>query len=132
MPEAERGGPEHPEEVRFLEVVFPDNTNHYGTLFGGHAMGMMDKAAFVVASRLARTQVVTASADEITFHAPAHHGDVVAVTARLVSTGRSSMVVHAELAREDLVFGELTPVASGRFVMVAVDPDGKPVPLPSS
>lgn len=118
------------DEVRFLEVVFPDQTNHYGTLFGGHAMGMMDKAAFVVASRRARTQVVTASADDIAFHAPARHGDVVEVVATLLSTGRSSMVVNAEMSREDLASGEQTPVASGRFVMVAVDAEGQPVSLP--
>lgn len=119
------------DEVRFLEVVFPDQTNHYGTLFGGHAMGMMDKAAFVVASRRARTQVVTASADDIAFRAPARHGDVVEVVARLVSTGRSSMVVQAEMSREDLASGGQTSVASGRFVMVAVDAEGQPVSLPT-
>lgn len=118
------------DEVRFVEVVFPDHTNHYGTLFGGHAMGMMDRAAFVVASRRARTQVVTASADEITFHAPARRGDVVEVVARLISTGRSSMVVRAEMSREDLASGDRTKIASGRFTMVAVDRDGQPVQLP--
>ena len=43
------------------EIVFPDQTNHYGTLFGGEALEMMDKAAFIAASRLSRTAVVTAS-----------------------------------------------------------------------
>ena len=48
-------------EARLIEMVFPQQTNHYGTLFGGQALALMDKAAFVVASRYARRTVVTAS-----------------------------------------------------------------------
>ncbi len=47
-------------EARLLEMVFPDHTNHLGTLFGGQALAWMDKAAFIVASRHARRAVVTA------------------------------------------------------------------------
>ena len=35
-------------------VVFPDRANHYGTLFGGHALSLMGKAAFIAATRHAR------------------------------------------------------------------------------
>jgi len=119
-----------PDAVRMVEVVFPHQTNHYGTLFGGNAMGMMDKAAFVVASRRARTQVVTASTDRVDFHAPAHHGDIVELTAWLESTGRTSIVVTVRMETEELVTGERRLVASGRFTMVAVDQAGKPVEVP--
>lgn len=40
-----------PAPVSMIEIVFPDQTNHYGTLFGGHALRLMNKAAFVAASR---------------------------------------------------------------------------------
>ena len=39
------------EPTRFVEMVFPDQANHYGTLFGGHALSLMGKAAFVAATR---------------------------------------------------------------------------------
>jgi hypothetical protein len=32
-------------------MVFPGQTNHYGTLFGGVALAMLAKAAFVASSR---------------------------------------------------------------------------------
>ncbi|MDB5489440.1 MAG: thioesterase superfamily, partial [Reyranella sp.] len=32
-------------ETRFLEMIFPDQSNHYGTLFGGNALALMSKAA---------------------------------------------------------------------------------------
>ena len=32
-----------------VEMIFPDQANHYGTLFGGHALALMARAAFVAA-----------------------------------------------------------------------------------
>jgi len=46
------------EPTRFIEMVFPEHANHYGTLFGGHALSLMGKAAFVAATRRARCAVV--------------------------------------------------------------------------
>ncbi len=40
-----------PIEVRMAEIVFPNHTNHMGTLFGGQALAWMDKAAFLAAAR---------------------------------------------------------------------------------
>ena len=42
---------DNPTETRMVEVVFPDQTNHLGTLFGGHALRMMDMAAAVASAR---------------------------------------------------------------------------------
>ncbi len=33
---------EIPRETRIVEMVFPNQTNHYGTLFGGDALLLMD------------------------------------------------------------------------------------------
>ena len=60
----------HPDETRFVEMVFPEQANHYGTLFGGHALSLMGKAAFVSATRHARQSVVMATSDRIEFHEP--------------------------------------------------------------
>src|SRR6266571_104338 len=60
--------------VTMIEMVFPDQTNHYGTLFGGHALRLMDKAAFVAASRYARRVVVTACSERVDFKKAVHHG----------------------------------------------------------
>ena len=42
--------------ARMAQLVMPHQTNHLGTLFGGVALGFMDQAAFVAASRLARAR----------------------------------------------------------------------------
>ncbi|HEY1429563.1 MAG TPA: acyl-CoA thioesterase [Candidatus Tumulicola sp.] len=108
------------------EIVFPDQTNHYGTLFGGEALQMMDKAAFIAASRLSRTAVVTASMDKTDFRQPVRHGELAEVLAKVVSRGRTSMVVTTELFSENLLTGERRLCTVSRFVMVAVDGSGRP------
>lgn len=115
-----------------IEMVFPEHTNHYGTLFGGHALRLMDKAAFVAASRYARRNVVTACSERVDFKNAVHHGNLVELTARVVATGRSSMTVEVELFAEDLLSGERRLCAQGKFVLVALDKNGKPADISST
>lgn len=117
-------------EVRLIEMVFPGQANHYGTLFGGQALALMDKAAFVVASRYARAAVVTASSERVDFHVPVRQGELVELISRIVSTGRSSMVVAVNMYAEDLLTGRRALATRGRFTLVALDPQGKPAPVP--
>jgi acyl-CoA hydrolase len=65
------------QDIIMIEMVFPDQTNHYGTLFGGHALRLMDKAAFVAASRHARKTVVTACSERVDFQAAVRHGSLI-------------------------------------------------------
>lgn len=118
-------------ETYFLEMVFPDQTNHYGTLFGGHALRLMDMAAFVTASRHARKIMVTASSKQVDFRAPVQQGQLAELRGRVVSTGRTSVTVEVDLFSEDLVSGERRLCAKGAFVLVAVDENLKPIPVPS-
>ena len=116
--------------VTMIEVVFPDQTNHYGTLFGGHALRLMDKAAFVAASRYARKTVVTACSERVDFQAAVRHGSFIELTARVVATGRSSMTVGVDLVAEDLLSGDRQLDAQGRFVLVALDENQRPTAVP--
>jgi acyl-CoA hydrolase len=118
------------QDITMIEMVFPDQTNHYGTLFGGHALRLMDKAAFVAASRYARKTVVTACSERVDFQAAVRHGSLVELTARVVATGRSSMTVSVDLVAEDLLSGQRQLCAQGRFVLVAIDENQRPVTLP--
>ncbi|MGH6640064.1 MAG: hypothetical protein ACREXN_09810 [Polaromonas sp.] len=36
--------------TRLVEMIFPEQANHYGTLFGGNALNLLSKAAFLVAN----------------------------------------------------------------------------------
>lgn len=120
-----------PTEARLLHMVFPDHTNHLGTLFGGQALAWMDMAAFIVASRWARSTVVTARSEQVDFNQPIHKGDLVEVVAKIAKVGRSSMNVEVEVITENLLTGEHKLCTRGRFVMIALDPLGQPTPVPA-
>lgn len=122
--------PGAPTEARLLEMVFPDHTNHLGTLFGGQALAWMDKAAFIAASRYARRTVVTARSEQVDFKLPIRQGQLVETIARVVGVGRTSMQVDVELVAEDLLSGERELCTQGRFVMIALDGDGRPTGVP--
>jgi uncharacterized protein (TIGR00369 family) len=120
------------QETRIVEMVFPNQTNHYGTLFGGDALRLMDMAAFVTASRHARRPVVTASSERIDFHVPVRQGQLAEVVGRVVRTGRTSLTVEVELWAEDLLTGKRVLCTKGSFVLVAVDEHGRPAPIVST
>ena len=83
-----------------------------------------------LASRHARSTVVTARSEQVDFSHPIHEGDLVEVVARVVGVGRSSMQVDVELVNEQLLTGERKLCTRGRFVMIALDPQGRPAQAP--
>ena len=118
-------------EAQLIEMVFPEQTNHYGTLFGGQALALMDKAAFIVASRYARRTVVTASSERVDFRVPVRQGQLVELRARVVGTGKTSLNIEVELFAEDLLSGDRQLSTRGKFVLVALDAHGRPTQVPS-
>ncbi len=116
--------------ARTLELVFPKDSNHNGTAFGGFVLSLMDKAASMAAVRHAKETVVTARMDAIDFHIPIRVGDALALEARVVRVGRTSMTVQVEVFREVLATGQQDLATSGTFIFVAIDQDGRPIPVP--
>lgn len=117
------------DKTSFVEMIFPDQANHYGTLYGGNALGLLGKAAFVTATRYARSAVVMAASERVEFHIPIKLGQMLELTGRITRVGRSSMTVEVVGFAETLVSGERKEALHGRFEMVAVDEEGKPRPI---
>lgn len=115
-------------ELRMADIVFPSQTNHYGTLFGGDALRMLGKAAFIAATRHARAVMVMAASDRIDFRSPVREGEMTEMIARVTMTGRTSVRVEVDLWAEDLLTGDRRRAATAQFVMVAVDREGRPIP----
>ena len=122
-------GVERPGEVRLAELVMPNRTNHHGNLFGGHALGLMDHAGWVAATRRARRTMVTVASDRVEFKVPVRAGQLVELVARVTRVGRTSVTVGVEMWAEDVASGERRLATSGSFVFVAVDDEGRPTPI---
>jgi len=116
-------------EVRLAELVMPNHTNHHGNLFGGHALGLMDHAGWVAATRRAGKNMVTVASDRVEFKVPVRAGQLVELVARVTRVGRTSVTVGVEMWAENVVTGERGLATSGSFVFVAVGEDGRPVPI---
>ncbi|WP_019656478.1 acyl-CoA thioesterase [Variovorax atrisoli] len=113
------------------EIVFPEHANHYGTLFGGNALLLMSKAAFLAARAHAGTDVVMARCSDAQFLAPVPVGSVLRLRAWIGRAGRSSLTVRVsgtahQLGREPVA------VLQSLFEMVAVDRNGRPARIPAS
>lgn len=115
--------------TRYVEMIFPEHANHYGTLFGGNALHLLSKAAFIAASRHAQQAVVMAACADVQFYQPVRVGQMLALTAQVVRTGRSAMTVEVSGQAENLLTGHSGRAMHGRFEMVAVDAQGRPCPM---
>lgn len=110
--------------TRLIDIVFPGDTNHHGTLFGGTGLALMDRVAFIAATRFGRAPFVTASCERIDFRQPARIGHIVEFTARPVKAGRRSLTVEVEMAAETIVGRQRHICTRGIFHMVAI-PEGE-------
>ncbi|WP_127531536.1 acyl-CoA thioesterase [Paenibacillus kobensis] len=112
------------------EIVFPSDTNHLQTMFGGIVMEYMDKVAAISAMRHSRTSVVTVSTDSIDFVAPIRVGEAIIVESFVSWTHRSSIEVFVKAVTENLKTGIRNTAVTAFFVFVALGDDGRPTPVP--
>src|SRR3954452_12182801 len=111
-------------------IVFPDDINTLGTLFGGRVMEMADRVAAVVAKRHAGRNCVTLGIDSVRFLAAARHGDVLVFKAAVNRAWRTSMEVGLKVFAEDFRTMQRRHIVSAYFTFVAVDDDLHPTPIP--
>lgn len=116
-------------ESRVAKAVFPPDTNHHNTLFGGSALAWMDEVAFVTATRFCRLPLVTVSSDRIDFKHAIPAGSIVELIGRVIAVGNTSLKVEVEVFVEGMYCGGREKAISGVFSLVAVDADKKPVPV---
>ena len=110
-------------------MVFPTDTNDYGTMYGGRLIEMMDMVGGICARRFSSHKAVTASIEDMQFNKPINRGDIIELESRIIYTGRTSMVVKTKVTREG--YDEDKEVcARAYFVFVAMDSEGKPIEVP--
>ena len=98
--------PDRSDEVRLAEIVMPNRTNHLGTLFGGHALGLMDHAGWGAATRFAHRTMVTVAMDRVEFKVPVHAGQLVELVARVTHAGHTSVTVGVDMYAEEIATGD--------------------------
>lgn len=110
--------------------AIPKDANAAGDIFGGWVMAQMDSACGIRAAERARGRVVTAAVREMSFAKPVKIGDVLCVYTEITRVGRSSITLRVEAWAQRYLTRTLELVTHGEFVMVALDAEGKPTPVP--
>ena len=118
------------EPVTLTEVVFPQDTNAYDTLFGGRLLSIMDKAAGLACAKFAHREFVTVSIDTLTFTAPARQGDIIEVSAKVGFTSTHSAGCKVTAHAMDKRDWAKNKICEGWFFMVAIDAEMRPIPIP--
>lgn len=111
-------------------VVFPNDLNIYGTLFGGRLLELADWICGVVAKRHSGKVSVTLAIDSVKFHAPAKSGDTLVFKASLNHAWHTSMEIGIKVFAEDYKTLERKHIFSAYFTYVALDDDLKPSEVP--
>ena len=125
------GRPAHDSRHETSEIMMPQHANNLGHVFGGVILSMIDRTAAVAAIRHARNSCVTVSIDRVDFREPIHLGDLVVMKANVNFTGRTSIEVGVRVEAEDLITGVRRHTNSCYMTFVAIDHDGRPVPVPT-
>ena len=111
-------------------LVTPEMTNFHGNMHGGDILKLLDRVAYTCATRYCGQYTVTLSVDKVIFKQSIKIGELITFLASVNYTGRTSMEIGVKVIAEDIKNQHVRHTNTCYFTMVAVDADGKAVPVP--
>lgn len=111
-------------------MVFPNDLNAHGTVFGGLIMAEMDRFAAVLANQHAGGTCVTASVDAVHFMAPATRGDILIFSLAINRVWKSSMEIGVKVEARPHDGHLRRNIVSAYFTFVALSESGEPRAVP--
>ncbi|MGO4564729.1 acyl-CoA thioesterase [Rhizobium sp. 2YAF20] len=118
-------------ELTLRTLAMPADANPAGDIFGGWVMAQMDLASGIRAAERAKGRVVTAAVKEMAFDLPVKIGDTLSVYTNITRVGTTSITLVVEAWAQRFRYEKMEKVTVGTFIMVALDQDGKPKPVPA-
>ena len=108
----------------------PTDANSAGFVHGGVIMKLCDEVAAIAGVRHSGGRVVTAGMDRMTFNERIEVGELLTLRASVNAVWRTSMEIGVYVEAERPAIGESRHTNTAYLTMVAVDPDGRPRPVP--
>ncbi|HBZ00608.1 MAG TPA: acyl-CoA thioesterase [candidate division Zixibacteria bacterium] len=118
-------------EVVMTELAIPNDSNILGNVLGGRVMHWMDLSAAMAAHKHCNSICVTASIEGMSFYHPIKVGQLALLRARVVYTGRTSLITKVIIHSEDMDTGEKLLTTEAYMTFVCLDKNGKPRKIPS-
>lgn len=129
-PDPGAGRPASQSLVETVNLVFPEDANPKGTIFGGRVLQWVDMAGAMAAQRHCRQMVVTAVMDAVMFRAPIFVGEYAVIRAWVNRAWHTSMEVEVRVEAEAPLTGERRLSVEAYVTFVAVDGADHPTPVP--
>ena len=102
----------------------PKDVNFGGHVHGGEVMKWMDQIGYALAVKYSKGYAVTKFVDNINFTSPMKIGDLVSLSAKILSVGTTSMHIEICVTSENLLTEVISENCSCEMVFVAVDKQG--------
>jgi acyl-CoA thioesterase YciA len=117
-------------DLTLRTLAMPSDANAAGDIFGGWVMAQMDLACGIRAAERARGRVVTAAVKEMSFAKPMKIGDTLCIYTHVLGVGRTSITLKVEAWAQRYLRDMMEKVTDADFIMVALDAEGRPTPVP--
>jgi acyl-CoA thioesterase YciA len=117
-------------ELTLRTLAMPADANPAGDIFGGWVMAQMDLASGIRAAERAKGRVATAAVKEMAFQLPVKIGDTLSIYTHISRVGTTSITLVIEAWAQRFRYEKMEKVTEGTFIMVALDENGKPTPVP--
>src|SRR3990172_1984955 len=122
-----------PKQPALRVMPMPADANQNGDIFGGWIMAQVDIPGGTLAGRLARGRIATVAVNSFLFKQPVQVGDLLSFYVDLVKIGNTSITVNVEVyAERGPSYLKVVKVTEATLPYVAIDPDGRPPPVPRS
>ncbi len=116
--------------VTFQFISEPTDVNFGGKVHGGIVMKWIDQAAYTCARNWSGTYCVTVYVGGIRFIKPISIGELIKINAKVIYTGKTSVHIAVDVYSRKFEENKFTKATHCVIVFVAVDEEGKPIPVP--
>ena len=111
-------------ELTMSFLAEPKDVNFGGHVHGGEVMKWMDQIGYALAVKYSKGYAVTKFVNNINFTSPMKIGDMVSLSAKILSVGTTSMRIEISVTSENLLSEIISENCSCEMVFVAVDKQG--------
>ena len=111
-------------ETTLTELMIPSYTNFGGKIHGGLLLSLMDKIAYVTATKHSDHYCVTVAIEGVEFLSPVEVGDLLSIKASVNYVGNTTMIIGMRVDSFNTRTGESRYTNSCYFTMAAKNDDG--------
>lgn len=117
--------------VALAVLTTPSDDNGLGHVFGGVIFSLMERAAYLAATRHVGRTCVARGMGDVEFLQAVEIGEVLHVIAEVLVAVHTSVSVQVDVYAEQVLRGDVRHTNSCLATMVALGPDGRPLAVPT-